>query len=154
MNLDNDILDNNPSFRNSNEDFAEIINLKREALVEEKKVSAGKTATWILIVLTVIAGIYESTLFEEPMLILGFYAVVVAIYVGGIIYSSSNAKIGLIIVTVMFVLIQLLSLLGDPMTFMLSIIFKGIFLYFLIQGIMGASKLERIKKRLFDLDAG
>ena len=152
MDLNDDILDNNPSFRrNSNEDYAEIITLKREAVVEEKKVSAGKTTTWILIVLTIISAIYESTLYEDPLIIMGFYMVIVLFYVGGVIYSSQNAKVGLMIVTGMFILIQILALIGDPMAFILGIIFKLIFGYFLIQGVMGAAKLEKINKRLTNL---
>jgi len=151
MDLDNILDDGLIHRKDSNEDFAEIIKLKREAVEAEKKVTGGRTVSWILIFFTVIAAIYESTLYIDPLIIIGIYAIILSLYIGGTVYSLQNAKIGLIIVLVVFSLVQILVLTSDPIGFIQGILFKGIFLYFIIQGVIGGTKLVKIQKRLSDL---
>lgn len=88
------------------------------------------------------------------MLIMGIYAVILPIYIGGLIYSSKDAKVGFLAILIVFLGIQFLSFFGDPISLFKGLIFKIVFVYFIILGIMAGGRLKNIKERLIKLGAG
>ena len=153
MNLDN-ILDHNMDFhKTSPDDYEKIINLKREAFEEEKKVKNGKITLGIMIVLAIISLIVSMTQGVGIHLVAIDAIVLLGSYVFGFFYCDKNPKIAFMVVLVVYLLFQIAIMVLSPMAFVIGFIFKGILIYFLAMGLQGGMRLEDINRRLENLGA-
>ncbi|MFK7773942.1 MAG: hypothetical protein AB8F94_17455 [Saprospiraceae bacterium] len=152
--MKDDILDEGPEFlKKSPNDYVEIINLKRALAEDEKKVEHGTYAVWVLIIITVIAAIYEMSVYNETALLLGIYIPILVIYFGCVFFMKSKPHMAFIIVLSVYGIVQLLGMLGDPMALIRGLLLKIILIYYLAVAISAAGKYEQAKKRLYDLEA-
>ena len=151
MNLDN-ILDHDMEFHQSSpDDYERIINLKREAFEEEKKVKNGKVTLGIMIVIAIISLMVSMTQGVEMYLIMIDAFLLLGTYVFGFFYCDRNPKIAFMAVLIVYSLFQIVIMIMAPMAFAIGILFKGILVYFLAMGLQGAMRLEVINKRLRNL---
>ena len=148
--MENEILDDDREFRkSSDDDYLEIINLKRAIEAEEKKVEHGKYALWFLILITIIGGLYELSVYNEKALLLGIYIPIILIYFVCAFLLKAKPQMSFIIALSVYGLVQLLGAIGDPMLIIRGLLIKIIIVYYLAIAIGAAGKYERSKSRLF-----
>lgn len=145
--MDDEILDDGREFRkNSPNDYAEIITLKRELTEVEKKVEQGRYAVWFLIIITSIASIYEIAVYDETALLLAIYIPIMVIYLACAFYMKTKPQMAFIIILSVYGIVQFVGMLGDPMLLIKGILLKIVLIYFLAVAIGAAGKYERAKK--------
>jgi len=153
MNLDN-ILDHDMDFHKSSpDDYEAIINLKREAFEEEKKVKNGKITLGIMIVLAIISLMFSVAQGVEIELVMIDAFLLLGSYLFGFFYCDKNPKIAFMVVLTVYLLFQVAIMFVAPMAFLMGLLFKGILIYFLAMGLQGAMRLEDINRRLSNLGA-
>jgi len=147
--MENEILDSGSEFRkDAPDDFARIIELKREYAEAEKKVKNGKVAIWVLVGFTVFGAIYELATIGEPLLVGGIYGVLLTIYIGGAIMMDKQPRVALIVVLVVYLIIQILNALGDPMSLISGLLVKGLIIYYIAIAIAPAGKFMKLKREM------
>lgn len=151
MNLEN-VLDYDMDFhKTSPDDYEKIINLKREAFEEEKKVKNGKVTLGIMIVLAIISLVFSLAQGVEIELVMVDAFLLLGSYLFGFFYCDKNPKIAFMVVLTVYLIFQIAIMFLAPIVFIVGVLFKGILVYFLAMGLQGAMRLEDINRRLISL---
>jgi hypothetical protein len=115
----------------------------------EKQISqAGKTLYWIagLMFLGDLLMLGVSRHYDKVGLTLGFSAIVSGIFVGLAYWSRTKPTAALIIGLSIFVLIQLLAAIGDPVSIVKGVIVKIIIIGYLIKGIKSSIEADKMMR--------
>ncbi|MFD1257786.1 hypothetical protein ACFQ3S_13340 [Mucilaginibacter terrae] len=115
----------------------------------EKQISqAGKTLYWIagLMFLGDLLMLGVSRHYDKVSLTLGFSAIVSGIFVGLGYWSRTKPTAALITGLCIFILIQLLAAIGDPVSIVKGIFLKIIIIGYLIKGIKSSVEADKMIK--------
>ncbi|MEO6454209.1 MAG: hypothetical protein ABIN97_09065 [Ginsengibacter sp.] len=116
-----------------------------------RKIKSGTTTMYVLAGFCVIGGVifYAVTSeLENPMAVLIMYLVLAAIYVGLALWSKKQPLPAIVSGLILYIIVQLLAMIEDPMNIVKGIIFKIIIIVYLIKAVRSASDAQRIKKEL------
>ncbi len=130
----------------------EIIRLKRSYSELHPKVTNGRKAIWWLVGLQVLGMIVESVQYNFEFWIVAINAVVVGIYVAAGIVAIKKPKIGFIIVLILLSLMQILMFIGDPLSAIKGILWRGIIAYFVIVGLSAVNEYFKVLRGLKEYD--
>lgn len=115
-----------------------------------RKIKSAATTLYVLAVLSAIAGaVLYGTQSEEdnPAAILVVYIILSAIYAALAVWTKQQPLTAIISGLVLFVIVQLLSMVEEPGSIVKGIIFKIIIVGYLVKGIRSATEANRIKKQ-------
>ena len=137
-----DILDDGTYLPKANtaENAREILRLKAEYAELHTKVRHGRNAIYWLIGLTVLGFFIEGAQSNFDMIIVGVYAIVLAIYITAAVLANKKPFIGFVIALVLLIVMQVLMVIGDPLSSIRGILVRGIIAYFIIVGMSAANK--------------
>lgn len=131
----------------SDQEYIQIINLKRTAYKEKKAIKKGKIALIIILIFSVLS-VYGNWLLVIPL----------AAYSYSLYILKQQPKLALEITMAAYGLVQLYSMgigikmLGFSPFLLAGLVIPGIFFLFLWLGYQGAKKYEVAKQRLVDLE--
>jgi len=118
--------------------------------LNRKVITAGNSLYWIAGILTV------STIFsyfmmqddEDLFAILITSILLIAAFLAFAVWSKTKPAAALISGLSLYVIIQLINAVADPLTIFSGIIFKILIIAYLIKGIIAVTEVDKIKKEL------
>lgn len=128
-----------------------LLEAKKELKDAENGINYGRYAIGVLIVMQFIATIMEGQQYDYDTLITSLNLGMAGVYIGALVLSFKYPKLGFIIASVMFGLILIIAIIGDPMQLIKGIIIKVLVCYYLFSAIGKAGKFESLKKELAQL---
>ena len=98
-----------------------------------------------------VSTIMEGQQYDYDTLITSLNLGIAGVYIAALVLSFKYPKLGFIIASVVFGLILILSIIGDPMQLIRGIIIKVLVCYYLFSAIGQAGKFENLRKELGQL---
>ena len=125
-----------------------ILKMRSEFVLSEKEVRYGRNALVALIVFQIIGLIYDGVTSQWNTMYLMIDAIFVVVYI--VLYAMSEEKpyFSLLAAVVIYSILTIIIIIGDPIELIKGILVKGLIFYYLIKGLIAAKKYIKTKELL------